>query len=382
LKDGFFVSRQPILVRLWTFFAFSALSALSAFSPLPAQTLTGQIVLADSTTGAPGAKVVLHRVGPETQGPIDSARADTRGGFRFDVKPDTSAFYLVSSRRSGIEYFSVPIRVDSRRAGRKMKVVVYDTSSNVPVTLEARHLVVTSPTQDGSRSVLDLIVLRNRTQLTRVAPDSLRPSWSTRLPAGTTGLELGESDISSEAVTRLGDSLLVLAPLAPGEKQLTVEYLVRPGRTTLEFPMEQTAGRVNILAEERDLRVIEANFALVDSQVIRGRAFHRWTGLVSASGVVRVELPRGSRGLSWLLPTLVLALALGLAGGAWFLVRRQPSRLGPRSEELVTAIALLDARYLGLERDTPADEWATYQTERSRLKEKLEASLATRRSGR
>ena len=37
---------------------------------------------------------------------------------------------------------------------------------------------------------------------------------------------MGESDLSPDAVTRRGDSVLVLAPIAPGDKQLTLQYVI------------------------------------------------------------------------------------------------------------------------------------------------------------
>ncbi len=109
--------------------------------------------------------------------------------------------------------------------------MVYDTSSRAPVELEARHLVLTRPGEDGSRSVLDLIIVRNGGRLTRVAPDTTSGSWSVPLPRGTTGLQVQESDVSSEALRRSGDSLIIAAALAPGEKQLTLEYQVPSDRS-------------------------------------------------------------------------------------------------------------------------------------------------------
>ena len=43
----------------------------------------------------PGARVLLHRVGREEQGPIDSVRADAAGRFRFRFQPDTSVYVTV-----------------------------------------------------------------------------------------------------------------------------------------------------------------------------------------------------------------------------------------------------------------------------------------------
>ena len=63
----------------------------------------------------PGVRVVLHRVAQATQGPLDSALAGPDGGFRFTLRPDTAAIYLLSARHAGIEYFTTPL--DDRLTG-------------------------------------------------------------------------------------------------------------------------------------------------------------------------------------------------------------------------------------------------------------------------
>ena len=86
----------------------------------------------------------------------------------------------------------------------------YDTSSTAPVALEARHLVVTRPGRGR---------LPKRAGSHRAAKrGDTKPGWRRTvcgrpgagpLPRGTIGLELGESDVSPDAVTRRGDSLIV-----------------------------------------------------------------------------------------------------------------------------------------------------------------------------
>ncbi len=296
--------------------AFIILPVFPVFSvPLAAQTIrAGGAVLKADSTPVPGTRVVLHQVGRALQGPLDSTRTDRRGRFRFAFRPDTSALYLLSARHAGIEYFSPPVHTNPERPDTTIRVIVYDTSSTAPVSLEARHLVLTRPGEDGSRSVLDLIVLLNSGQRTRVAPDSDGASWSGLLPRGTIGLELGESDVSPDAVTRRGDSLLVAAPLAPGEKQVTVQYVVPAGRRSSSSGFTEPLPMLNVLAEENDIVVSGGSLALADSQVLQGRSFRRWTGAVPAGGTLRVTLPGRARVPEWLLPSLVAAVVLVLGG--------------------------------------------------------------------
>jgi len=359
-------------------FVLSVLSVFSVFSVLSAQTIPARgAVLKGDSTPVPGTRVVLHQVGQALQGPLDSTRTDGRGRFRFSFRPDTSALYLVSARHSGIEYFSPPVHTSPGRPDTAIRVIVYDTSSAVPVSLQARHLVLTQPGEDGSRNVLDLIVLLNSGPRTRVAPDSAGASWKGLLPRGTIGLELGESDVSPEAVTRRGDSVIVAAPLAPGEKQVTLQYAVPAGQEGLELRFAEPVSSVNVLAEENDVVVGGGTLALADSQVLQGRSFRRWTGAIPAGGTLRVALPARPRVPTWLLPSLVGAIVLALGGAAWYFLARRSRRLPASAAVLLDAIATLDARYLGREEETSAEAWLSYQTERGRLKAELETALAS-----
>ncbi|MFL5403287.1 MAG: hypothetical protein ACJ8BF_10770 [Gemmatimonadales bacterium] len=333
------------------------------------------MISADSTP-VRGSRVLLHRVGRDSQGPIDSARADRAGRFRFSFQPDTSAFYLLSARYGGIEYFSQPVNRNPARPDTAVRIVVYDTSSTAPVRLEARHLVVTRPGEDGSRNVLDLMVLRNDGRLTRIASDTSRPIWSAPLPAGTLGLQLSESDFSREAVGRRGDSVVVIAPFAPGEKQLAVQYLIPSGLNAIQLPVAPAGVAVNVLAEEKAVEVTGAGIAPADSQIIQDRSFRRWTGIAPPGSVVRIVLPGTQRTPGVLLAALVGTLTLILAAAGWRLIARTRRVRVVPGDELIDAIAALDARYAGRESETPTDEWRSYTEERARLKARLEASLA------
>jgi hypothetical protein len=357
--------------------ALMILPVLPVLPALSAQTVraTGRVLSADSTP-VRGVRVLLHRVGQETQGPIDSTRSDGRGRFQFTFRPDTSAFYLLSAEHAGIEYFSPPVATNPERPDTGIRILVYDTSSTAPISLVARHLVIARPGEDGSRGVLDLMVLRNDSRLTRTTSDTTRPTWSAPLPPGTIGLDLSESDFSREAVARRGDSVIVVAPFAPGEKQLTVQYLIPSGRSVVELPFGQPGAAINVLAEERDVRITGSGVALADSQVLQGRSFRRWTGVAQAGGVMRIVLPGARRTPTWLLAVLVGTLTLVLAAAGWRLLARPSIPAPPRAGELVAAIAALDVRYAGREGETPVDEWSSYLTERARIRAQLEASLA------
>jgi hypothetical protein len=326
--------------------------------------------------------VVLHRVAADTQGPIDSTTADRHGRFQFRFRPDSGAFYVLSAQYAGIEYFSQPVPTREARPDSVMSIVVYDTSSTAPISLEARHLVVTRPGEDGSRSVLDIMVLRNDGRHTRVAPDTTHPTWSAPLPAGSIGLELSESDFSRDAVTRRGDSVIIVAPFAPGEKQLTVQYLIPASRSSVELPIESPGVSLNVLAEEPQVRVSGAGVRFTDTQTIQGRTFRRWSGVAEPGTDIRLTLPRAPGTPRGLLAALVAAMVLALTAGGWYLLAgpRAAATTAPAAAplpaDLLDTLAALDLRYAGREEETPADEWKAYVEARAKLKARLEASLA------
>ena len=362
------------------------LTGATAASGASGQVVAGGVVVrisASDSVPVSGTRVVLHRIGREVQGPVDSARTDARGRFRFRFAADTSAVYLVSAQRDGIEYFSTPVHLNPARPDTAIRIVVADTSSTAPVELEARHLVVGAPGADGSRDIVDIVVLRNRRHLTRVAPDTVRPSWSGPLPSGTIGFEVGEGEFSPSAVTRDGDRMLFFAPIPPGEKQLVTEYRLPAAARTSRVAFDQPVDLVNVLVAEPGAAVTGAGLAVADTQLIEGRTYRRWTGSAARGTVIRLSFPPPPLALRWVVPTLVAIVAgtLGLAAAA--LVRAVP--IGARgnhaatADGLLTRVATLDAQYDGREALIPADEWRRYQEERARLKAELSAALAAAR---
>ena len=332
------------------------------------------------TVPVTGARVVLHRVTQAEQGPVDSMPSGADGGFRFALARDTTALYLLSARYQGIEYFSLPLDRDGAREAGPVTLVVHDTSSRAPVAVSTRHVVIPRAGDDGTREVLDLVLLTNAGRETRVAPDSLGASWSGPLPAGSEGLELGESDVSPDAVIRRNDSVIVSAPISPGEKQLAFQYHLPGGGQALDLPVGAERVALNVLLEEPGATASGPGLAKADSQALEGRSFGRWSGDVPAGAVVRITLP-GPRGSRPVIAVLVAVLALALLVAAWRILPARVARAGPPGAaadggRLLDEIAALDARYQGREAETSADEWGRYLERRAALKAEAEAALA------
>jgi hypothetical protein len=331
------------------------------------------------SVAVPGTRVVLHQVSAAVQGPLDSIPTGRDGRFRFSLTRDTAALYLLSARYHGIEYFSTPLDMTRSGGAAAVTLVVHDTSSTVPVRVSARHVVIPGAGEGGIRDVLDLVLLTNAGPQTRVAPDSQGWSWTGPLPPRSEGLELGESDVSPDAVTRRGDSVIVSAPISPGEKQLAFQYHLPGGRQNIEIPVGPEPVGFSVLLEEAGASASAPGLALADSQMIEGRAFRRWTGDVPANATVRVLLPGTGFDAGPVLAVMVSVLALALLAAAW---RMFPRARVVSTDSLIGQIALLDARYEGRQAETAPDEWVRYLDRRRTLKAALESALARESGGR
>ncbi len=335
-----------------------------------------------------GAQVVLHRVGTAVQGPVDSALTDGSGRFHFVFPPDTASLFLLSTRYSGIEYFSPPVRLNVAQPDTALTLAVYDTSSAVPVFVSARHIVVSRPGPTGARSVLELLFLANPGNVTRVPRDSISPSWTTRLPADVINFDASGGDVSAQAFALRGDTLDLAATIAPGERQLIYQYGL-PWQSRVVVPVDSGTQVLNVLLEEPDARVDSPGMTPADTQVIEGRTYRRWSGPGTNGGEVVLRFPNPAGASQTALIALVGTLALAVTAMLVLAVRRSggnaeltrsaaamPSNL-PTPAALIDALARLDA----LHPDggaLSAEQGAKVAADRARLRSQLDAALAAR----
>jgi len=365
----------------------AAFALLALAAPQTDVTLTGRVfrLVGRDTVGTPGAKVLLHRVMPSRQGPIDSLFSGPDGTFRFQFHPDSGAVYLTSARWAGIEYFAAPIILDRRTQADAVLLAVADTSSNAAVTLASRHVVIAAPTADGTRAVIELLVLDNQGPLTRVSRDSADATWVIVLPAGVERIQLGDTDFAADVVELRGDTLRIRAPLPPGQRQITVQYQLPAGIDRWVIPIDDSVAAMNLLVEESTARV-SGPLQSMAVEAIEGKRYLRWQGAASRAPVIAVVFEQtGVPG--WLLPMLVAFLACGLVA-AWLVARRRggptpTSRIGargrsslaPETEVLLERIAALDAEHAGGPSGHPPEVWHQYLRTRAELKQEVERLL-------
>lgn len=328
----------------------------------------------------PNARVVLHRVGREEQGPVDSMLTDAHGRFTFRFLADTTAIYLFSARHDGITYFASPVHTNPERPDTAIALVVNDTSSAGSVSVVSRNIVVSAPDENGARAVVEVIVLHNGAITALVARDTTDPVWGARIPHAATGMTAGEGDFSPAAVQRIGDSAAVFAPIPPGDKQVVLQYALPGDIGRVEYRFDVPAALVNLMLEEKGARVAGGLREQADSQTIQGRGFGRWEGAVPAGAVITIRLPTTHRLGRWALMALVAMMALALLAGTRRVFRAAPLAQARDAESpaaLVDAIARLDAAHAAQPPDASGE--AAYAAERERLKARLVAALAQRR---
>ncbi|HEX6645388.1 MAG TPA: hypothetical protein VF037_11975 [Gemmatimonadales bacterium] len=345
-----------------------------------AQVVAGTVlrITARDTVPAAGATVVLHRIGRDRQGPLDSTVTDPGGRFRFRYPADSASLHILTSRHHGIQYFSEPVHSASGRPDTTLVLAVHDTSSRQPVSLAARHIVLSAPAQDGTRNVVELVAVTNAGPLTRVPDGPAGAAWTWPVPAGAVALAVAEGELPEGAVTLEGDRIAVRAPLPPGLREITVEYVLPPGIAEARFPFDSGAASVNLLVEEADADVTAPGLAPADSvTVIEARSFRRWTGAVAPGGVLVARVPVPGRWGRVAVVVLVVLVAFVLAWVTMRVLRRPLSApvAAGSPDAILDEIVRVDAMRAAVGEGDPA-EAARLEARRAELKARLAAALA------
>jgi len=244
--------------------------------------------------------------------PVDSTRTDDRGAYALTIRrPDSSAIYVVSTWHSGIAYFSEPIAPGRSRSDLR-PLYVYDTTSTGPAVRVMRRLVtVAKEKQDGSRDVLELLELQNPGVATRVAQDTMRPTWAGAIPPLAIQFRVGQGDVSPQVVTRRGDSVAVYGPLPPGErKQLSYTYVLSATVRRVAVPIDQPTEEVDLLLEDTAAVVAAGKLDSLGMEDIGARRFARYRTPPLASGA-QLAIAFTDRRFT---PESMIPLVVGLAG--------------------------------------------------------------------
>ncbi|MEX0908900.1 MAG: hypothetical protein WDZ58_03965 [Gemmatimonadaceae bacterium] len=261
-----------------------------------------------------GVWTVLHRVGPDGAGPLDSARSDARGRYTYSYRRTGSAdaVYFVSATHHGVTYFTVPLAFDDV-SGDPAEIVVFDTTSRrVPITIRGRHIVVSAPTSSGVRPVTEVFELSNDTTVTLVSPGpSSPPTFSAPLPRNARDPKVEQGDVPADAVSFADGRVRVVAPLPPGVKQLAYSYTLPAAEFPLSIPAEAPIDVYEVLIEEP--RGVASGAKLTEEPAVtaEGRTFRRFMAQeVPLNAVAVIDIPSARRTWS---PTFLILFIVAAA---------------------------------------------------------------------
>jgi hypothetical protein len=297
----------------------AAVALLAALQAQDVRPIAGRVirVVGRDTVAVPGAMVLLHGVSPTVQGVLDSTRSDADGRWRFRPVVDSATVLLVSARHAGIEYFAPPVARERLGAIPPLDVLVADLDPAAPVTIASRHLIVGGPAPDGTRDVVDLLVLRNASGRTRAMADTAIPTWHLALPPHAANTRIGDADFAADMLDLHGDTLFLHAPVPPGDRQLFLQYQIVPATRRFAIPMDQAITTLTLMAEEEALEA-GGYVRRTGAEELEGRRFVRWTGAVPAAGApLELALPGRDAAPSWMLPALIALFAMLLGAAAW-----------------------------------------------------------------
>jgi len=372
--------------------------ALGAFAPLRAQpaartparpappSIVEGRVVQPAITGevpVPGILVTIHRVGADSSGAIDSMRTDARGAYKFAYRrwgnPD--AIYFVSAVFRGIAYFSSPMRGAIVR-GDEAEIVVFDTtSSRVRFTVQGHHYVIGAPRPTGLRDIIEVYEISNDTVVTAIGRDSLAAVWSAPLPVGAMSFTPANSDVAASSLRARGRLVELVAPFAPGVKQLSWTYTLDARAFPLEITLDRPNALLEVLVEEPGAQVRSASLRSQGTATTEGRTFKRFLAQNAPQGErVRIEVPSDAAATrSTVVVGLSIAVMLAMISALWIAYRRGAATprvvAKPRDdvESLAGAIAALDARHDARDASLSDEEYAA---QRTALKARLSAALA------
>ncbi|MBM3907425.1 MAG: hypothetical protein FJ363_04995 [Gemmatimonadetes bacterium] len=360
----------------------------SAHQPVAgeARRVEGRVVKGarDAMTPVPGAWVVLHRVGTDAAGPLDSMRTDGAGRYRFRYRTTgaADAVYFVSSNYAGIAYFTPPLGASDARDGDAVLVVHDTTSAPLPIRVRGRHVIISAAPSGERRTIIEVYELSNDGTQTRVAAGDGGATWEGRLLDGAERAQVGRTDFSGGAVRFDGGRVRLSAPIAPGLKQLSFSYDV-PRESAYTLTVDDSTDVLEVLVEDSLGRATGGRLAAAGPAKVEGRTFARYLAQDVAGGTaISIEVPGDAATSASQLRILAIMAALGavlLVGLARAMFRRQAGA-GSRArrataEELRAELSALDAAHAAITDPTPGQRADHYQA-RAILAQRLSEAVA------
>jgi hypothetical protein len=296
--------------------------ALEPLGAQESQELSGRVLHRES--GVAGIEVELHRVTRDTAGIVARTATDARGGFRFLLPPaDTAGFnvFFATAEHLGVRYFGPPLHPEESREG--YAIAVFDTvaaaNADVPVRVVRRDMVVL-PEHNGGWEVNEIIQLVNPGTHTLVAVDD-QPAWEFHIPVWATSFEVGENEGPVGGVVRMGERVLLLAPLVPGSREVFVRYRLPDAPPEFGIPVGSATDALNVYVAQPAPTLTVTGLAAQAPIQADGQSFLSYgaTDLAPGTVVMLAWRPGGApvNPTTAALGVLSLLLAIGAVAALW-----------------------------------------------------------------
>ena len=359
----------------------------TAAQSLSPRTVSGRVVRPGETgmVTVPRTWVTLHRVGPDSSGPVDSVRTDANGKYSIRYKPvGGESVYFASSSYAGVAYFTAPLPPRDA-AGDPGEITVFDTTSaHVPLHTQGRHVVVSASGVDGRRTLVEVYQLSNDTTVTAVSGARGRATWSTSVPPNATNFQVGQSDVGANSVQFRDGRVLLYSAFSPGARQLAFSYSIPASEFPLTIPVADPVGVFEVLVEDPGATATGGGLGEQRPVSLEGRNFRRFLGQdvqTGANVVINVGEPTVPRTIRLMLFPVVAAAGVMAVALVLALTRRRPVRVIAQAAapgdaaHLARDIAELDDAFERVSEPSDAQRDA-YRERRDALKTRLEAALA------
>ena len=297
-------------------------SAQAAAQPAPQSSVSGRVLLAipgEDPRPLAGLWVALNRVGSDSAGVMDSVRSGADGAYRMTFRRggDPDAIYFTDVSFGGVAYFTDPLRA-LNVTGDEADLIVFDTISAPPgrsmLTMRGRHFVVGPRTADGRRPIVEVFELTNDTSLTITPRGGSQPVWTIALVDGARDPEVGDGDVVESVVHFRDGRAELVAPMAPGLRQLSIRYTVPESTFPLALRLDAAPEVFEVLIAGTDGTATGAGLHPEAAVDIDGQPYARFLSQrVSAGAVasIRAGQPVLDR---FTVPAVAGATVLVLAG--------------------------------------------------------------------
>jgi mono/diheme cytochrome c family protein len=265
--------------------------------PIPAGTISGQVVNGTSNQPLGEGEVLLRAFTPEFEEMLSlTTELDNDGRYSFglsDVPPDW--IFLATLLYQGVSFSSGANQLNRAEPALEMPITVYEPVSDAAgITIEQLHLVLEFV--EGRLLVNELYRFSNADTAVYVGPtgDPEAGTVEIVLPAGAQNVafqrSLGglESFVPAAELVQTETGWVETVPVRPGRGSLNLlvqyELPYQPGETTLAHPLRYPAGETSAVLPATGVTLTGSNWVFQGTQDTERGPYDSYAGAGVAAG--------------------------------------------------------------------------------------------------